>query len=173
MGGGVVDKYVSGLEGSLRLSHEVAREKLCAAQKLMKRDYDLHLHERKYKVRDLVYWRWNVGKVESVWLGPGMVAKVKSDTTYLIWRRRQNNIMHHDRLKSCNLQQIPKWIRDYKDHEYKESVSGEAQNRLPNNAPKASEKTGKGASTSDSAPYLRTRSRTGVDRLGADSLNKP
>lgn len=78
-----MDTYVANLEKMLRESHELARAKLRTAQKSMKRDYDLHTRERQYKVGDLVYWRRNAGKkVESVWLGPGVVIAVKSDTIY-------------------------------------------------------------------------------------------
>ena len=60
-----------GSEKTLQEAHEVAREKLSAAQKSMKRDYDLHMRTQKYKVGDLVYWPCNAEKkVQSVWLGP-------------------------------------------------------------------------------------------------------
>lgn len=80
----------------------------------MKRDYDLHIRERQYKVGDLVYWRRNAGKkVESVWLGPGVVIAVKSDTIYEVRTRRDVLILHHDKLKICQARELPKWIRDY------------------------------------------------------------
>ena len=53
---------VAGLEKTLQEAHEVAREKLPAAQKSLKRDYDLHIRTKKYNVGDLVYWRRNAGK---------------------------------------------------------------------------------------------------------------
>ena len=58
----------------------------------MKRDYDLHMRTKKYKdtYGDLVYWRRNAGKkVQSVWLGPGIVTQIKSDTVYAIRTRRK------------------------------------------------------------------------------------
>lgn len=57
-----MDTYEANFEKSLKKSHELARAKLRAAQKSMKRDYDLHICERQYKVGDLVYWRRNTGK---------------------------------------------------------------------------------------------------------------
>ena len=54
--------YVAGLEKTIQEAHKVAREKVCAAQKSIKRDYDIHMRTKKYKVGDLVYWRRNVGK---------------------------------------------------------------------------------------------------------------
>ena len=46
---------MAGLKKTLQEAHEVAREKLRAAQKSMKRDYDLHMLTKKYKVGDLLY----------------------------------------------------------------------------------------------------------------------
>ena len=43
---------MAGLEKTLQAAHEVAREILRAAQKSMKRDYDLYMRIRKYKVGD-------------------------------------------------------------------------------------------------------------------------
>ena len=40
MGGGDSDAYVAGLEKTLQVAHEVAREKS------MKRDYDLHMRSK-------------------------------------------------------------------------------------------------------------------------------
>lgn len=60
-------KNVPNLEKSLRESHELAGTRLRAVQMSMKRDYDLYIRKRVYKVGDLVYWRRNAGKkVESV-----------------------------------------------------------------------------------------------------------
>ena len=111
MGEGDSDAYVAGLEKTLQVAHEVAREKLRAPQKSMKRDYDLHMRSREYKVGDLVYWRRNAGKkVQSIWLGPGIVDQVKSDTVYAIRTRRDIKIMHHDKLRPCISRKLPKWI---------------------------------------------------------------
>lgn len=66
-----MNTYEAYLEKMLWESHELARAKLRAAQKSIKRDYDLHIRKGRYKVGDLVYWRHNAGtKVESVWVGP-------------------------------------------------------------------------------------------------------
>ena len=67
------------------------------AQKSIKRDYDLHMCSKKYKVGDLVYWRRNVGKnVQSVWFGLGIVTQIKSDTVYVSRTRRNLKLVHHD-----------------------------------------------------------------------------
>ena len=69
-----------------------------AAQKSIKRDYDLHMRTKKYKFGgDLVYWRRNVGKnVQSVWFGLGIVTQIKSDTVYAILTPRNLKLIHHD-----------------------------------------------------------------------------
>lgn len=66
MRGGGVDAYVTNLEKLLRESHELAK----IAQKQTKRDYDIQIRERQYKVGDLVYWRRNAGRSPSDW-APG------------------------------------------------------------------------------------------------------
>lgn len=64
---GEVDRYVRNLQEDLQRSHEIARERLKAAQKTMKRDYDIRAREHQFKVGDAVYWRRNAGKkVESM-----------------------------------------------------------------------------------------------------------
>lgn len=52
MGGEEVDTNVANLETPSE-SHELARVKLCAAQKSIKRHNDLHIRERQYNVWDL------------------------------------------------------------------------------------------------------------------------
>ena len=81
----------------------------------MKRDYDLHMRTKKYKdtYGDLVYWRRNAGKkVQSVWLGPGIVTQIKSDTVRYS-DPQEVKILHHDKLRPCISRQLPKWIRDH------------------------------------------------------------
>ncbi|XP_062591792.1 death-inducer obliterator 1-like [Saccostrea cucullata] len=135
----------------------------------MKSDYDLHLRERKYKV----YWRRNAGKkVESVWLGPGVVLEVKSDTIYSIRTRRDVIVMHHDKLKACNARQIPKWIKDYKAREEQESITDETQPLTQNPKPSEKPKQSK-AGTGGDAPYLRTRSRSGTSQGQPSSSIRP
>ena len=68
-----------------------------AAQKSIKRDYDLHMRTKKYKVSDLVFWRSNMGKnVQSVLFGLGVVTQIKSDTVYAIRTPSNLKLIHHD-----------------------------------------------------------------------------
>ena len=95
--GGGSHAYVAGLEKTLPEAHEVAQEKVRAAKKSIKRDYDLHMRTKKYKFGDLVYWRRNVGNnVQSVWFGLGIVTLIKSDTVYVIRTRRNLKLIHQD-----------------------------------------------------------------------------
>jgi hypothetical protein len=67
---GDVIMYVAGLQYE---GHGLARNKLHAVKKPMKRDHDLHLQKKTNKVGDLMYWRRIAEKkVQSVWLGPGL-----------------------------------------------------------------------------------------------------
>jgi hypothetical protein len=109
-----VDRYVLDLKTKMRKAHDIARTKLKAAQKVMKRDYDVKVRGAAFGVGDLVYWRRNVGKkVESKWMGPGIIVEVKSDTIYAVKLRKQIKIIHFDKLKICRSRQIPQWLRDF------------------------------------------------------------
>ena len=55
-----VDQYVATLHERLTTAHTLARELLETAQKVMKRDYDLTLRQRHYKLGDVVYYVNNV-----------------------------------------------------------------------------------------------------------------
>ena len=183
-GEGDSDAYVAGLERTLQVAHEVAREKLRAAQKSMKRDYDLHMRSREYKVGDLVYWRRNAGKkVQSIWLGPGIVDQVKSDTVYAIRTRRDIKIMHHDKLRPCISRKLPKWIRDYQARSSDRGVPDSQPPIVDLPTPPPATKANKAQNGRDcSAPYLGTRSRTGAlnprqnaerDSVAAKGRNRP
>jgi hypothetical protein len=59
-------------------------------RKQWKETIDLHLRKETYQVGDLVYWRRNADKkVKSVWLGPGIIDEIKSDTLYIVRSRRE------------------------------------------------------------------------------------
>lgn len=47
-----------------------------------------------FRVGDLVYWRHNAGKkVESIWKGPVITVKAKSDTLFIVNSRREVRTM--------------------------------------------------------------------------------
>ena len=77
----------------------------------MKLDCDLRVRVQKFNVGYLVYWLRNVGKkVESVWRGPGVIIEVKSDSVHIVKARREQKVMHHDKLKLCESRKLPKWL---------------------------------------------------------------
>nr|XP_022295005.1 uncharacterized protein LOC111105125 [Crassostrea virginica] len=129
----------------------------------MKRDYDLHMRSREYKVGDLVYWRRNAGKkVQSIWLGPGIVDKVKSGTVYAIRTRRDIKIMHHDKLRPCISRKLPKWIRDHQAQSSDRCVPERSPTDSDPKMMPTAKKACKSRNYQDgNAPYLGTRSRTG------------
>jgi hypothetical protein len=100
----------------MQKAHDLARKNLKAAQKTMKRDHDVRSREHQFRVGDVVYWRRNVGKkVESVWMGPGVVVEKKSDTVFAVKSRREVKIMHHDKIKKCEARMLPKWLIEFKN----------------------------------------------------------
>ena len=112
-----VDQYVATLHERLTTAHTLARKQLETAQKIMKRDYDLRLRQRQYKLGDVVYYVNNVcpksgKKLFPPWAGPGVICDLKSDTVYEVKTRRQSRVMHYDKLKKCLDRKIPKWARD-------------------------------------------------------------
>lgn len=79
----------------------------------MKWNCDLCIKERKFKVGDIVYWHRNVGeKVESIWMGPGMIVEIKSNSVYVVKSCREHKVIHHDKLKLCESGELPKWMVD-------------------------------------------------------------
>lgn len=52
-------------------------------------------------------------KVESKWMGSGIIIEVKSDTVYAVKLRKQIKIIHFDKFKICMTSQIPRWITNF------------------------------------------------------------
>lgn len=50
--------------------------------------------------------KWSVAgkKVESIWKGPGIIVKAKSDTVFIVKSCREVRTMHHDKLRNAMLQ---------------------------------------------------------------------
>lgn len=46
-------------------------------------------------------------------MGPGRIAEVKSDSVYVVKSRREQKVMHHDKLKLCDSGEFPKWLVEY------------------------------------------------------------
>lgn len=66
----------------------------------MKQDFDIRAREHQFKLGEAVYWHQNAGKkVESMWIGPGVIVEAKSNTVFAVKSCREVKIMHHEKLK--------------------------------------------------------------------------
>lgn len=76
-----LDQYLAELIKNICLAHETARDTLKTTQSIMKRDYDLKILEKAYKVEDIVYVLDTAkvkGKSRTLtppWKGPGFIVK--------------------------------------------------------------------------------------------------
>ena len=75
------------------------------------------MQEKTYQEGDLVYQinsATQIGhsrKLRPVWKGPFLVTKVISPALYKVRGRRDESVVHHDRLKICQDRHIPMWMR--------------------------------------------------------------
>ena len=106
--------YVYNLRQKMEECYELARKQLKVAASRQKRDYDSRIKEYEYKPSDLVYKRHpSPKKMERPWDGPFVVVKMVSPSVYLIQGKRKTTVVHHDRLKPCNMAQedLPVWVK--------------------------------------------------------------
>ena len=79
-------------------TRELARDKVKSSLKSITCDCDLCVLEKNFNIEERRY----VGrKVEYLWRGPGVIIEVKSDSMYIVKSRREQKVMHHDKLKLC------------------------------------------------------------------------
>ena len=108
--------YVQHLRQVLQDVHRMASQKLRTQLNYQKCQYDLRLEENHYEVGDFVY-RLNgaskVGeskKLKPVWLGPLVVTAVINPVLFHVKDRKNEYVLHHDRLKPCEDRVIPLWL---------------------------------------------------------------
>ena len=109
-----VHDYVHELRSKMEKCFHLSRQHLQSAAARQKHDYDSRIQENKYQIGDLVYKRCvNVKKLQKPWDGPYIIKKLMSNCVYLIQGRSKTTIVHHDRLKVCQLdnENIPKWAK--------------------------------------------------------------
>jgi hypothetical protein len=74
-----LDDYVKRLRKGIWTAHETARDTLETTQNTKKRDYDVRILERQYKVGDIVYvldtakTKGRAKKLDPPWKGPGII----------------------------------------------------------------------------------------------------
>ena len=97
-------------------THTVARETLQQKQMSQKRTYDLKVSRRAYERGDLVYLIDSASKVgqskklQAIYKGPYLVIEVINSILYRIQRRKQEVVVHHDRIKPCRDSIFPLWL---------------------------------------------------------------
>ncbi|VDH91341.1 Hypothetical predicted protein [Mytilus galloprovincialis] len=85
-----------------------------------KRDYDLNVNCKVYKVGDTVFKIDSARKVgvcpklKAPWKGPFVVAEVKSPVLYKIRNKKTSEVVHHDRLKLSQIRDLPIWTQRLK-----------------------------------------------------------
>ena len=94
----------------------MASQKLRTQLKYQKRPYDLKLEENHYEVGDFVYRLNSTSKVgeskklKPVWLGPLVVTAVINPVLFHVKDRKNEFVLHHDRLKPCKDRVVPLWM---------------------------------------------------------------
>ena len=80
-----------------------------------KRLYDLKIHQRLFDVGDLVYKRntslkkGEMKKLNPLYAGPFVVVKVLSPALYKVRDQKKSQVLHHDKLKTCEDRGVPLW----------------------------------------------------------------
>ena len=99
--------YCRRLRAAMEQAHETARQTLKATQKRAKRDYDLRVCRREYKVGQWVYVldtahiKGQCKKLSPPWRGPARIVEKLSPYNYRVAYRRAVVTLHHDKLKPC------------------------------------------------------------------------
>lgn len=76
-----LDQYLAELIRNICIAHETARDTLKTTQSIMKRNYDLKILEKPYRVGDIVYVldtatvKGKCRKLTPPWKGPGLIVK--------------------------------------------------------------------------------------------------
>ena len=115
------EDYVRGLEHAITLAHDVARSKLKTTQAKMKKDYDLKILEKQYKVGDYVYVldtakvKGKNPKLQPSWKGPGIILVVLTPYVYKMKMKGKTINVHHDRLRPCQDRNVPLWLSKYRE----------------------------------------------------------
>ncbi|VDI00653.1 Hypothetical predicted protein [Mytilus galloprovincialis] len=111
------EKYVSDLEEAIQGAHELARANLKTAQERLKRDYDLKVVVKRFKVGDLVYQldtatiKGKCRKLTPSWKGPGVVVESLTPYLYRVKMKTAMVVAHHDRIKLCKDREVPNWCK--------------------------------------------------------------
>jgi hypothetical protein len=111
--------FVQKLQNTLHDVHSLARNELHSQLQRRKTLYDRNRHSTTYNVGDMVYVlnsaskKGQSRKLQPIYCGPYIVSHVISEVLYQIEgrRRRNHQILHHDRLRLCIDRDVPLWAR--------------------------------------------------------------
>ena len=109
--------FVLKLQETQFLVHQAARENLQGMQLYQKQQYDLKSRNTSFAVGDAVYLmrgQHQVGscrKLNSLWQGPFLIVRCISPLLFQIRGPRRSQVVHHDRLKPCDEENLPLWLR--------------------------------------------------------------
>ena len=114
--------YVSNLRWRLQQAYECARENLGVGAEKQKRYYDVGTMKEQYEVGDLV-WLLNESrrkgkcpKLQKKWIGPAVVEARVNDVTYkLRMSPTTTRVVHFDKLKPYQPQEVPRWVPAMQD----------------------------------------------------------
>ena len=117
--------YVEQLQSRMQHAHEIARKHLHTSAKRQSEIYDSKLSVYKYKVGDLV-WVAQEGckpglspKLQASYRGPCLIVHKHNDLDYRVRLSRfgLECVLHHNKLKPYEGENIPLWIQAVKRHQ--------------------------------------------------------
>ena len=115
-----LDEYSKKLKEAVLSARDTAREKLHTSQRKMKRDYDIKVLEKPYKVGDLVYILDKTTvqgisrKLRAPWKGPVVVIEKITPYVYKVRNNHKEIVVHYDMIKICKDRELPRWASIYR-----------------------------------------------------------
>jgi len=110
------DSYASLLKSKLEEVYHNARQNLQKSATRQNKNYDTRVSQLTYKIGSLVY-KYNdcFKRLNERWSGPFLVTKILSPVLYEIRNRYKSQVVHHDKLKHYNSEDVPVWVDDMKN----------------------------------------------------------
>ena len=110
-----VNDHVEKLQSQFEEIYHLARETLKTNTQRQKKDYDTRIYQQQYVKGSLVY-RCNefCKKFKDRWSGPFVVIDVLSPVLYKIRNQLKSEVIHHDKLKPFQSEDVPAWVVNIK-----------------------------------------------------------
>lgn len=110
-----IHEYVIDLRDKMEECYHTVRKNLKASAERQKRDYDSRIIEYSYQVGDIVYKKEGAGKkLDEKYTGPFIITKCLSPAVYEIQGKTRKLVIHHDRLKKYESDNLPNWLNKVK-----------------------------------------------------------